>query len=268
MQTKAGTNGQTGKTVYRHKRTDTDANILSGLGLIKSYALAYLHINLLRPYSYGWFTSLLLSLLVHNSRKMTQDDTVPTQPGSCALRLAQLNRHSSRTKKALIQSLATDISSAFILIAQQSEAGHLRRKHTGPINDVVSLIKDTENSQREMLEDAVRKYKRRTRRSRREKEWMQREFRGVVKTLKSVNKMLGVWRERVKRVEAVAEELGAVRRECEMLRTGRGAVIVNGVNEEKDDAAGGEIVRIASPMEVDGHERTDWVDVRNDGSGP
>lgn len=196
---------------------------------------------------------------------MTQDDTIPTQPGSCALRLTQLNRHSSRTKKALIQSLATDISTAFILIAQLSEAGHLRRKHTSPINDVISIIKDTEASQREMLEDAVRKYKQRTRRNRREKEWMQREFRGVLKTLKSVNKMLGAWRERTRRVEAVAEELGAVRRECEMLRMGRGGVAVNG---EREDAGAGEIVRIASPMEVDNHERVDGVDVRDFGTGP
>lgn len=195
---------------------------------------------------------------------MTQDDTIPTQPGSCALRLIQVNRHSSRAKKALIQSLATDISTAFILIAQHSEAGHLRRKHTTPINDIISIIKDTETSQREMLEDALRKYKRRTKRSQREKEWMRHEFRGVIKTLKSLDKMLEVWRERARRVEALMEELGAVRRECEMLRAGRGIIAVNG---EREDTERGDIVRITSPMEVDGHEKPDGIDVRDFGAG-
>lgn len=201
----------------------------------------------------------LLYLPPANQFKMTQDNTIPLQPGSCAMRLTQLNRHSSRTKKALIQSLATDISTAFILIARQSEAGALRRKHTSPINDVISIIKDTETSQREMLEDAVRKYKRRTRRSRREKTWMMHEFRGVVKTLKGVSRMIDAWKEKVRRVETVAEELGAVRRECEMLRMSRGVVFVNG---EENGARTGEVMRIASPMEVDGFERVDSVEVK------
>lgn len=88
---------------------------------------------------------------------------------------------------------------------------------------------------------------------------MMHEFRGVVKTLKGVSRMIDAWKEKVRQVETVAEELGAVRRECEMLRMSRGVVFVNG---EENGPRTGEVVRIASPMEVDGFERVDSVEVK------
>lgn len=184
---------------------------------------------------------------------MTQEDptSIPSQPGSCALRITHLRHLSSRTKKTLLRSIASDITAAFILIAQHAETGVLGRKHTAPINSVIETIKDTETSQRELLADSVRKYKRRVRRMRREKAWMRSKLGTVVQ---GIHEMVGVWREKGRRFEGIVEELGALRRECEMLRA-RGVVAVQGLGVMDGDGKGEGIIRIASPMDVDGGDR-------------
>lgn len=192
---------------------------------------------------------------------MTQDaqpdtTTIPNNPGSCALRLLHITHLPSHKKKSLLRSLASDISTTFILIAQHAESGILTRKHTGPINAVIETIKETEIWQREMLEDCMRKYKRRIRRMKREKVWVRGKLGHVVR---GVHEMVAVWRERGRRFESLVEELAAVRQECELLRAscrglgaGMGMGMDMGVSMGFDGENG---VRIASPMEVDGGER-------------
>lgn len=191
---------------------------------------------------------------------MTTEDpaSIPPYPGSCALRITNLHYLSSRAKRTLLRSIASDITATFILIAQHAEKGVLGRKHTEPINSVIEKIKETECSQRVLLEDSVRKYKRRVRRMRREKVWMRGKLGRVVK---GIHEMIGMWRERARRFEGIVEELGAVRRECEMLRA-RGVVAVHGLGVLEGDAKGDGMMRIASPMDVDVGAR----EVRGDGS--
>lgn len=184
---------------------------------------------------------------------MTLEEPIPATPGSCALRLTQLSRLSSRTKKTLVHSIATDISDAFILIAHHAEAGHLTSKHTGPINDVIEIIKETEISQRRRLEESVRKYRRQVRKIRREKmmvegerECMRREFGRMVKRTEET---LEAWKERARAFEGIAEGMGNVQREFEILRA-------RGLAGEREREREKEELRVASPMEVDG-ERAD-----------
>lgn len=158
----------------------------------------------------------------------------------------------------MIRSISTDISAAFVLISQHAEAGHLEEKHTAPINTVLEVINKTELSQREGLEESVRKYQRRTRRMRKERAWLKKEFTQVVEEIEEVS---GIWKDRVKRLESVWEELAEVRKECEILRAAKGM---------KDDGKGARMVpldNLASPMEMDTSETVVDEDDEGDGTG-
>lgn len=133
------------------------------------------------------------------------------RPGSCAMRLTHIDTLSSRSKTSLIKSIATDISATFIYIAKQAEAGNLSAIHTGPINDVIGTIKDTEVAHREALERKLARYKRVERRLRRERKWMKRELMGLTKKADAV---VEDWKTRV---HGASKELEETRRELEFV---------------------------------------------------
>ncbi|KAL1877806.1 hypothetical protein Plec18167_004775 [Paecilomyces lecythidis] len=139
-------------------------------------------------------------------------DTDLFRPGSCAMRLTNIDTLPSRSKTSLINSIATDISATFIYIAKQAEAGNLSTIHTGPINDVIGIIKDTEVAHREALERKLARYKRVERRLRRERKWMRRELMGLTKKAREVVEDLKL------KVHGVSEELGEAREELELVR--------------------------------------------------
>ncbi|GAD99342.1 conserved hypothetical protein [Paecilomyces variotii No. 5] len=140
-------------------------------------------------------------------------DTDLFRPGSCAMRLTNIDTLPSRSKTSLINSIATDISATFIYIAKQAEAGNLSTIHTGPINDIIGTIKDTEVAHREALERKLARYKKTERRLRRERKWMRRELMGLTKKTEEVVEDLKL------KVHGASKELKFVREKYALLKT-------------------------------------------------
>lgn len=113
--------------------------------------------------------------------------------GSCTLRLQNLPSLPPHTKTALLASIAHDMRATFIYIAKQAEAGTLSPDNTAPLNEVLTIIKDTDMRRRESLERRLERYEKRIERLRGERAWMRREFGGVVGRVEGVQ---GRWRER------------------------------------------------------------------------
>ncbi|KAJ5961453.1 hypothetical protein N7501_006394 [Penicillium viridicatum] len=93
----------------------------------------------------------------------------PNTPGSCALRLENLEQQTSTTKGELMVSVAADICATFISIAKYSEKGTLQAQHTGVIDNVIQTIRDTDVKQRHLLDRQVR-------RLRKEKKWIRKKY--------------------------------------------------------------------------------------------
>lgn len=125
-------------------------------------------------------------------------------PLTTALTLTPLQSLPPSQKTALLASIANDIKSTLIYIAKQSEAGNLDTTHTAPLNDLVATIKNTAVRERRVLERRLERAERRVRRLRGEREWMRREFGGVVRRVGVVG---GRWRERVRGLRKVVEGL-------------------------------------------------------------
>ncbi|KAL1981998.1 hypothetical protein VTN96DRAFT_1964 [Rasamsonia emersonii] len=106
------------------------------------------------------------------------------RPGSCALRLSNIERLSPDQKTELVRSVANDITAVFIYIARQAEAGNLTTANTEPINDVISVIRDTEVKHRQKLEDKLARYERAAQRRRRERRWLRVELGRVIRRTK------------------------------------------------------------------------------------
>lgn len=139
-------------------------------------------------------------------------DPLLLRPGSCAMRLTNIDTLSSALKTDLLHSIATDISATFIYIAKQAEAGNLSTVHTAPINSIIRVIRDTEVAQRRALERKVRRYERQARRLREKRKMVKSELGQVVRKAEEV---LGGCRGRV---EGLKGELSGVRRELELVR--------------------------------------------------
>ncbi|CAI7577656.1 unnamed protein product [Penicillium palitans] len=84
----------------------------------------------------------------------------PNTPGSCALRLENLEQQTSTAKGELMISVAADICATFISIAKYSEEGTLQAQHTGVIDNV---------KQRHLLDRQVR-------RLRKERNWIRKKY--------------------------------------------------------------------------------------------
>ncbi|KAJ5700771.1 hypothetical protein N7536_003784 [Penicillium majusculum] len=93
----------------------------------------------------------------------------PNTPGSCALRLENLEQQTSTTKSELMVSVAADICATFISIAKYSEEGTLQAQHTGVIDNVIQTIRDTDVKQRHLLDRQVR-------RLRKERNWIRKRY--------------------------------------------------------------------------------------------
>ncbi|KAL2009662.1 hypothetical protein VTN00DRAFT_5469 [Thermoascus crustaceus] len=139
-------------------------------------------------------------------------DPLLRRPGSCAMRLTDIDTLSSALKTDLLRSIATDISATFIYIAKQAEAGNLSTIHTAPINSIIRIIKDTEVAQRRALERKVRRYERQARRLREKRKMVKS---GLGQVVKKAEEVLGGYRGRV---EGLKGELRGVRRELELVR--------------------------------------------------
>ncbi|KAJ5823691.1 hypothetical protein N7447_006031 [Penicillium robsamsonii] len=94
---------------------------------------------------------------------------IPSTPGSCALRLENLEQQTSTMKGELMASIAADICATFISIAKYSEEGTLQAKHTGVIDKVIQTIRDTDVKYRHLLDRQVRGL-------RKERKWIRKKY--------------------------------------------------------------------------------------------
>ncbi|KAB8223165.1 hypothetical protein BDV33DRAFT_200718 [Aspergillus novoparasiticus] len=133
-------------------------------------------------------------------------------PGSCAMRLQNVEGLSSVTKSALLRSIADDISAAFICISKQLSCGTLSARHTRPIQDFITSIRNTERLEQQRLQQDLERYRQRERRWRAERKWMRRKVEGLVKHSEGIHKQ---WKERLERAKGnfddATRELAALR---------------------------------------------------------
>lgn len=136
----------------------------------------------------------------------------PTIPGSCALRLENLEQQTSLTKGELMESIATDICATFISIAKHSEAGTLQAMHTRPIDRVIMTIRDTDVRQRRSLEKQVR-------RLRKERNWTRKKY---SKIARETDALACAYKLKVRRLSSsllkAQEEAEQLRSELDVLR--------------------------------------------------
>ncbi|KAJ5503833.1 hypothetical protein N7463_006707 [Penicillium fimorum] len=94
---------------------------------------------------------------------------IPTTPGSCALRLENLEQQIPIAKGELMASIAADICATFISIAKYSEEGILQANHTSVIDKVIQNIRDTDVKHRHLLDRQVRGL-------RKERKWIRQKY--------------------------------------------------------------------------------------------
>ncbi|KAE8351202.1 hypothetical protein BDV28DRAFT_150207 [Aspergillus coremiiformis] len=110
-------------------------------------------------------------------------------PGSCAMRLQNLERLSSAAKSALLRSIADDLTSTFICISKELSRGTLSATHTDPIHDLITSIKNTEWPEHQRMQQEL-EYRQRERRWRAERKWMRRKVEGLVKHSEEIHGQL------------------------------------------------------------------------------
>ncbi|KAJ5758288.1 uncharacterized protein N7511_006982 [Penicillium nucicola] len=133
-------------------------------------------------------------------------------PGSCALRLENLEAQSSQGKKEPMQSIAQDICTTFTCIAKYAEAGKLEAQHTNVIDDVIKMIRDTDIKTRHRLEKQER-------RLRRERDWLRMKH---IKVIREINEMSGVYQ---KKMRDLRDKVRDLNREVQQLRAERGLLM-------------------------------------------
>ncbi|KAB8200176.1 hypothetical protein BDV34DRAFT_21488 [Aspergillus parasiticus] len=141
-------------------------------------------------------------------------------PGSCAMRLQNVEGLSSVTKTALLRSIADDISAAFICISKQLSCGTLSARHTRPIHDFITSIRNTERLEQQRLQRDLERYRQHERRWRAERKWMRRRVEGLVKHSEGIHKQ---WKERLERAKGnfddATRELAVLRWRYELSRS-------------------------------------------------
>lgn len=95
------------------------------------------------------------------------------------MRLNGIEHKSQKAKTELLHSISDDLRALLMCIGQHVEAGNLDAKSTAPLDEVIGMIRDTGIGYRRSLE-------RRLRRSRKQKRWLQREYRGVVRSTEAL----------------------------------------------------------------------------------
>ncbi|KAE8379084.1 hypothetical protein BDV26DRAFT_176334 [Aspergillus bertholletiae] len=140
-------------------------------------------------------------------------------PGSCTMRLQNLECLSSASKSTLLQSVADDISAAFICISKQLSCGTLSARHTRPMLDFITSIRNTGRLEQQRLQQELERQRQRERQWRVERKWMRRKVEGLVERSEVIHKQ---WKGRLERVkgnfEDATRDLAALRWKYELSR--------------------------------------------------
>ncbi|KAF7590684.1 hypothetical protein BBP40_002519 [Aspergillus hancockii] len=153
-------------------------------------------------------------------------------PGSCAMRLQNLETLSSASKSTLLRSITDDMSAVFICISKQLSHGTLSAKHTHPLHDFIKSISKAETSEYLRLQRKVERYRQRERQWKAERKWMRREVRDLVKHSEEIH---GRWKERLARVGG---KMSDATRELAVLRWKHGLSMIQAGRKLKGGALG------------------------------
>lgn len=149
-------------------------------------------------------------------------------PGSCVMRLNGIEYMSQEGKTKLLRSISNDLRALLMCVGQHVDAGNLDTKSTAPLDEVIRMIRDTEIGYRRSLEKALR-------RSRRQKRWLRREYRGVVRSTEALAR---AYKAKVQASQNVIRELRVnttgLENELEMLRFGKAKEAETEGKEEAD----------------------------------
>ncbi|KGO74242.1 Isocitrate and isopropylmalate dehydrogenases family [Penicillium italicum] len=144
---------------------------------------------------------------------MAPDDSIQQpRPGSCALRLENLEQKTSTKKRELMVSIAADICATFISIAKYSEDGTLQAQHTGVIDNVIQTIRDTDVKQRHLLDRQVH-------RLRKERNWIRKKYSRLVGQADALSRAYQTKMRKLRTSLRVAQaDVARLQNEQEMLR--------------------------------------------------
>lgn len=107
------------------------------------------------------------------------------RPGSCALRLSNVGHLLSSQKTELINSVADDISTAFICVSRQAKAGNLKATNTVGLDRVIRLIEGVDLKYRRHLERKAERYKTSARQWKRQRDHLREELLCIISRIKS-----------------------------------------------------------------------------------
>lgn len=135
-----------------------------------------------------------------------------TSPGYCALRLENIESHTSQEKKTLMNSVADDIGATFISIKRHIEAGTLEEDHTSAIENVIKLICHTDFHQRKLL-------RRRVHRLRKERNWGRKRQLSLVRMVNVLAlRYRTTMNEKKKVLREAKDEIVKLRKERDLLK--------------------------------------------------
>lgn len=168
---------------------------------------------------------------LHPSRYPSSNTTMASHEvppaGSCVMRLQGIENMSHAAKAELLRSISNDLRALLMCIGQHVESASLDSQTTAPLDEVITIIRDTEAGYRRSLERELRQ-------SRKEERWMRREYRGVVR---SMGVLARAYRAKVLALKGVIREL---QMEMADLKAERGvlqtAAVVENAGEEGGDA--------------------------------
>ncbi|OQE83831.1 hypothetical protein PENNAL_c0030G06975 [Penicillium nalgiovense] len=153
----------------------------------------------------------------------------PNTPGSCALRLENLELQTSTTKGELMASIAADICATFISIAKYSEEGILQAQHTGVIDKVIQTIRETDVKRRHLLDRQVH-------RLRKDRKWIRKKYSrlagqadGLSRAYQTKMRKLSI------SLREAREEVARLRRERDMLLTCLKKDVIEGASKDNAD---------------------------------
>lgn len=153
-------------------------------------------------------------------------------PGSCVMRLNGIEYMSQKGKTKLLRSISDDLRALLMCIGQHVDAGNLDAKTTAPLDEVIRMIRDTEIGYRRSLERGLR-------RSRKQKRWLRREYRGVVRSTEALARAYKTKVQVLKdEARGLRVQIEGLEDELEMLRLGkRMGKEAEAAEEEKTDTA-------------------------------
>ena len=142
--------------------------------------------------------------LIKAQRLAFHPATMSLPPGSCLMRLQDLEKMSSDEKKELLSSIAEDIQITLLYVGRHLEAETISHAHAEPIEDMIKKICETEIAKRRRLKRKMRQRESQSARMQREQ---QKLLEGMKEVVQMYEKKTRELRQRVRSLQAQAQTL-------------------------------------------------------------